>query len=394
MPDGIHDRAAIVGIAATEFGKYLGRSELSLAAEVIHKVCADAGIRPDEIDSMTRYSVEQADEENLAASLGLKDLRYFAEVRWGGGSFCGVILNAAMAIATGQASVVVAFRSRNRGKRSAWGADQQQGGRPWERLVGRLTDASMYQVPFGLAAPAQEIAMVTRRAMHERGLTSRQFGAVAVACRKHANRNPAAMMYGRPTTLEDHQHSRWIAELLRMLDCSLESDGASAVLLTSAERARDFPHPPAYLVAGEQAIGPVFIRMPGVWTWPRDEIGAAAAGRRLWARAGLGPADIDVAFFYDFFTSMVLLDLEDYGFCGYCDAGHFPEAGNLEWPDGELPMNTSGGQLSEDHNHGFNNIVEAVRQLRGASTAQVADARLAFVAAQHVGPTGALILRN
>src|SRR5262249_21210694 len=153
-------------------------------------------------------------------------------------------------------------------------------------------------------------------------------------CRKHANRNPAAMMYGRPMTIEDHQNSRWIAEPLRLLDCSLESDGASAVLLTSTERALDFPHKPAYLVAGGQAIGPIFIRMPGFWTWPRDEIGAAAAGRRLWARAGLRPSNIDVAFFYDFFTSVVLLDLEDYGFCEYGAARAFAAAGELEWPDG------------------------------------------------------------
>src|SRR5439155_19041163 len=124
---------------------------------------------------------------------------------------------------------------------------------------------------------------------------------------------------------------------------------------------------------------PVFIRLPGFWTWPRDQIGAAAAGRRLWEHSGLGPADMDVAFFYDFFTSVVLLDLEDYGFCEYGAAGHFAEDGNLEWPNGKLPINTSGGQLSEAHNHGFNNIIEAVRQLRGTSTSQVENCHFAFV---------------
>src|SRR5262245_27112466 len=394
MSDLIKDKVAIVGISTTEFGKYLGRTELSLACEAIVKACADAGIAPSEIDGMCRYAVEQVEEETLSHTLGIKTLTWFSEIGWGGASFCGVIWNAAMAIATGQATTVVAFRSRNRGKQSAYGADRNQGGRPWMRQEPRLPGVAMYQVPFGLMTPPQEHAMIGRRYMHERGHTSRQFGAVAVACRKHANRNPAAQMYGRPMTLEDHQNSRWIAEPLRLLDCCLESDGASAVVLASAERARDLRQKPAYVLAGAQAAGSNHMRMSTFWNRPREEFGAPVVARQLWARAGVRPSDIDVAQFYDDFTGVVLLALEDYGFCAPGEAGPFAAAGNLEWPDGKLPISTGGGQLSEGNNHGFNNLVEAVRQLRGASTAQVEDCHLAFVAAGNADPTGALVLRN
>jgi acetyl-CoA acetyltransferase len=392
--DIIKDNVAIAGIATTEFAKYLGRTELNLACEVILKACADAGISPGEIDGMARYDMEQVEEEILSHTLGLSCLTYFAQVPWGGASFCGVVWHAAMAIANGQATTVLAFRARNRGKSSAYGSDPAQGGRPWMRQEPRLPDIRMWQVPFGLANPVQEHALITRRYMHERGYTSLQFGAVAVAARKHANRNPAAQMYGRPMTLEDHQNSRWIAEPFRLLDCCLESDGASAVILTSAERARDLRQKPAYIVAGAQAAGSNHMRMSTFWNRPRAEFGAPVVARQLWARAGVRPSEIDVAEFYDDFTGVLLLALEDYGFCAPGEAGPFAAAGNLEWPDGKLPISTSGGQLSEGNNHGFNNLVEAVRQLRGASTAQVDDCHLAFVAAGNADPTGALVLRN
>src|SRR5438552_16676061 len=134
MPDVIKDKVAIAGIGTSEFAKYLGRTELSLACEVILKACADAGISPGEIDGMARYTMEQIEEETLSHTLGIGCLTYFAEVGWGGASFCGLLWNAATAIATGQAKTVVAFRSRNRGKRSAYGPDSAQGGRPWERV--------------------------------------------------------------------------------------------------------------------------------------------------------------------------------------------------------------------------------------------------------------------
>lgn len=394
MADGIENKTAIVGIGMSEFSKYLGRTELSVAVEVITKACADAGISPSEIDGMCRYSVEQVEEEQLSHTLGIKCLTYFAEIGWGGASFCGVILNAAMAIATGRATTVVCFRARNRGKRSAYGSSQNQGGRPWERQDARLPGVTMYQVPFGLVNPPQEHAMIGRRYMHERGHTTEHFGAVAVACRKHANRNPAAQMYGRPMTLEDHQNSRWIAEPLRLLDCCLESDGASAVILTSAERARDLKQKPAYVLAGAQAAGSNHLRMSTFWNRPREEFGAPVVSKQIWKQAGIRPADIDAAMFYDFFTNMVLLALEDYDFCKIGETGDFVASGNLEWPNGKLPINTSGGQLSEAYNHGFNNLLEGVRQIRGTSTSQVENCRHVFVAAGNSDPTGALILRS
>src|SRR5439155_15029089 len=158
--------------------------------------------------------------------------------------------------------------------------------------------------------------------------------------------------------------------------------------------ARDLKQKPAYVLAGAQAAGSNHMRMSTFWNRPREGFGAPAVAGQLWARAGIQPSDVQVAMFYDFFTNMVLLGLEDYGFCAPGEAGDFAEAGNLEWPNGRLPINTHGGQLSEAYNHGFNNVVEAVRQIRGTSTSQVESCRLAFFAAGNSDPAGRLLGRS
>jgi acetyl-CoA acetyltransferase len=234
-----------------------------------------------------------------------------------------------------------------------------------------------YYLPHGLTAPPQWYALMARRHMHEFGTTSAQLGAIAVAMRKHAQLNPAAVMRGKPLTLADHQQSPVIADPYRLFDCCLETDGAAAVVVTSAERARDRPQRPVF-VMGVAAGQP----------HPADEItnrrdmlvtGLTLAAPRAFAMAGIGPADVDFAEVYDCFTFEVLQQLEEAGFCARGEGGPFVEGGRIEL-GGALPVNTHGGLLSEAHVLGVSHVVEAVRQLRGScGERQVAGAEIGVV---------------
>ena len=389
----IRDRAAIIGIGQTEFNKQIGKTEHRVACEAIAAAIADAGLTPKDIDGIVRYDIETNTELAIIYSLGIPHLRFFAGVTSGGGAVCGTLVLAAMAVATGQANNVVCFRARNRGKRSVSGPGKFGGGRPWEKTPAQLTDLYQYHIPFGLVTPAQEMATIYRRHMHEYGTTTEHFGHVAVAQRAHAARNPNAVMRA-PITLADHQHSRWIAEPLRLLDCCLETDGGCAVVVTSAERARDARQPPAYILAGAQAEGPIHIQLSDYFAHRHEETGGRAVAKQIYAMAGVIPADIDAAMFYDHFSPAVLLSLEDYGFCERGESGPFVAAGNIAWPHGALPVNTHGGSLSEAFIHGYNHILEGVRQIRGASTCQVDGAELVLVTSSNTDPTGAVILRR
>jgi acetyl-CoA acetyltransferase len=224
------------------------------------------------------------------------------------------------------------------------------------------------------------------------GLTNEDFGRYTVIARKHAASNPNAWFYQRPITLEDHQNSRWIVEpILRLLDCCQESDGAVAVVVTSADRARDLPHPPAVIRAAAQGSGTDQFVMTSYY---RDQLGLPEMGivaRQLWRQAGAGPQDIRTAVLYDHFTPFVLLQLEELGFCPRGEARHFIGGGAIEM-GGVLPVNTHGGQLGEAYIHGMNGIAEAVRQVRGTSVNQVAGDGLVLVTAGTGVPTSGLIL--
>jgi len=390
---GIRDRAAIVGIGQTPFAKHLGRSEYDMALEAILAACADAGVSPRDIDGTVRYDMESTDEECLRAALGNPDLRWFASSAWGGGGSASVLVLAAGAIAAGLASTVLVYRSRARGKRSVYGRGVHQGGRYWERLDTALPGLNQWHAPHGLVSAFQEMAMIAMRHRIEYGTTDDQYAEVAVAFRGHAVRNPHAVMR-TPLTIAEHHASRLVSDPLRLLDCCIETDGAVALIVTAADRARDLRQRPAYILAGAMAAGGHHIRLSSFYERARAEDGAPRAARRLWEAAGLRPDEIDVAFFYDFFTPLVIMALEDYGFAAPGEGGPFVERGGLAWPDGRLVANTNGGQLSEAFIHGFNNTVEAVRQIRGTSTAQVPDCELAFVAGGNTDPTGAVVLRR
>jgi acetyl-CoA acetyltransferase len=377
----MRNAAAIVGIGQTEFARNIGRPERTIALEAIRAALADAGIAPGEVDGLCRFNTETTEEVEIARNLGFANLRFFGEIGYGGGAACATVGHAAMAIATGRASVVVCWRARNRGS----------GGRPWAKTEMQVAGDYQFSAPFGLLRPVDQIAMITRRHMFEYGTTSAQLGAVAVACRAHARRNPQALMQ-KPMTLADHAASRPVSEPLRLFDCCLETDGALAVVMVAAERARACRQRPAYVLAAAQGTGPEHVVMTN-YHGPRFlETPSTYAARDLFAAAGVRPADIDCAQFYDAFTPLVILSLEEYGFCKAGEGGAFAEGGRLEWPTGELPVNTSGGGLSEAYVHGYNLVCEGVRQIRGTSTCQVADAELCLVTSGAGVPTSALLL--
>ena len=233
--------------------------------------------------------------------------------------------------------------------------------------------------------------MLARRLMHETGITSRDFGEVSVACRAHARNNPNALMR-EPMTLDDHQSSRWISEPLHLLDCCLETDGALCAIVASAERTRDCRQKPAYILAAAQATGNQTVVMANYHKTPFLETPTKWVGRDLFHTAGIGPADIDCAQLYDAFTPLVTISLEELGFCKPGEAKDFVKNGNLLAPKGGLPINTSGGGLSEAYVHGYNLILESVRQIRGTSTNQVPGCDTCLVTSGAGVPTSAFIV--
>jgi acetyl-CoA acetyltransferase len=385
---GLSRKAAIVGIGATEYSKDSGRSELRLAAEAVAAAIADAGLTPEDVDGLTSFTMDSNSESAVARSVGVPSLKFFSRINFGGGAACATVQQAAMAVATGVADVVVAYRAFNERSATRFGqVSTALAGAPTSSGV----DAS-WSYPHGLGTPASQVAMVARRYMHVYGATSADFGRVAVADRKHAAVNPAAFFYGKPITLEDHQQSRWIAEPLHLLDCCQESDGGIAIVVTSAERAKDLPNKPVVIAAAAQGAGSDQFIMTSYY---RDAMTGlpemGLVGQQLWEQSGLGPQDMQTAVLYDHFTPFVLMQLEELGFCGRGEAKDFIADGAIEI-GGRLPINTHGGQLGEAYIHGMNGIAEGVRQIRGTSVNQVPSVENVVVTAGTGVPTSGLVL--
>ncbi|WP_433363935.1 lipid-transfer protein [Actinoplanes sp. CA-142083] len=367
--------AAIAGIGATEFSKDSGRSELRLAVEAVRAALDDAGLQPSDVDGLVTFTMDDNAEIAVAREIGAGELTFLSRIGYGGGAACAVVQQAVLAIAAGVAETVVCYRALN----------ERSGRRFGQAMAAPGIDAS-WHYPMGLATPAAMVAMVARRYLHDFGATPDDFGRVAVTSRRYAATNPAAWFYGRPITLEDHRASRWIAEPLRLLDCCQESDGAVALVVTSAERARDLRRPPAVVCAAAQGSGPDQFVMTSYY---RDEVAAlpemGVVARQLWRQSGFTPADVRTAVLYDHFTPYVLLQLEELGFCGRGEARHVIEAGRL-------PINPHGGQLGEAYIHGMNGIAEGVRQVRGTAANQIPGDGPVLVTAGTGVPTSGLIL--
>jgi acetyl-CoA acetyltransferase len=381
----IKDKVAIVGIGQTAFGKGLEDSELSLGCQAISMALDECGIAPSEVDGTASFTMELNREVDMARNVGFGDVTFFSQVGYGGGAGCGTILHAAMAIATGQCRVAVAWRARKRAAKSS---------RPWSQVPQRLEDHWQWSRPWGLLRPVDEVAMLTRRYMHEHGATRDHLANVAIAFRKHANRNPAATMHDRPLTREQYMEARWISEPLCLFDNCLETDGALAAVLVRAERAKDLLQKPVFVHAAAQGLPPQHQTMINYFNDDPLMGPSWAAAGQLWRDSDFEPADVRVAQIYDAFSPLVPLSLEGYGFCGRGEGGEFTDDGALEWPDGRLPTNTAGGGMSEAYVHGFNLVLEGVRQMRGTSTSQVDGADSCLVTSGEGVPTSALLLRN
>jgi acetyl-CoA acetyltransferase len=394
----MRDAAAVVGIAQSEYtrwGRLTRCTEYQLALETIVRAVEDAGLAIDDVDGFSSFSNDRNEFAFVATDLGVPAVRY-ADMTWivGGGGACAAVANAAMAIAAGVAQCVVVYRSIAMGQFRRFGralAGDVQGVRPLDAALG-------FALPFGLLNATVGMALLVRRHMALYGTTTEHLGHVAVAFRRHANRNPAAVMHGRPMTLADHAAAPRIVEPFGLLDCCLETDGACALVLVAPERARDCRHRPVYVLAAAQGSGPRY--GCGAWAMqymPEEDYAAGntrTLADTLWRTAGIGPGDVDCAQLYDHYSGMVLLQLEDLGFCARGEGGPFAASGALAWPDGALPTNTAGGSLSEAYVHGLNHVVEGVRQLRGTAASQVPGAEICLVASGSGIPTSALLLRR
>jgi acetyl-CoA acetyltransferase len=345
------DHPCIVGVGETAYtrGGESTPTSLTLQLEAAGRAIAEAGLTPRDIDGIMPFPGLGTAEE-LAANLGIEDLHWAATIHMGGAAPVASLGAAAAAVRDGLATHVLIV--------GGWAG--YSGRRTREQVANDVASipggaiARDYYLPHGLSAPPQWYALIARRHMHEFGTTPEQLGAIAVTMRKHAQLNPQAVMRGRPLTLEAYLASPMIAAPYRLFDCCLETDGGAAVIVTTAERARDLPHRPVSILS-------VASGQP----YPADEItnredlfrtGLTIAAPRAFARAGVRPADVDFAQIYDCFTFEVLQQLEETGFCGRGEGGAFVQDGRIEL-GGALPVNTHGGLLSEAHVLGISHIV-------------------------------------
>ena len=362
---------AIVGVGRSPVGELSGSTSFSLLAIAIRSAIEDAGLRKSEIDGLITRGPDDVycHHQRIGELIGL-DVSFSTTLDNGGASQCLGVALACMAIEAGLCTTVVCGYGRN-----SWSRTRSPEARMRVELVPDSQRPAEFGPEFGLIGATAVHALGARRHMHEYGTTREQFGSVATTFREHASRNPDAQMQ-RPITLEDYLTARPIVEPFGLYDCSLVTDGAAAVVVTSAERAADLARPPVF-VLGAGSAG-------NLRGWLVDDhavsTAARASGEAAYRLAGLGPSDIDTVQLYDCFTYMVVAQLEDYGFCDKGDGGPFVASGTLAL-DGALPTNTSGGQLSEGHVEGMLQIVEAVEQLRGALPAdrQVKGAETALV---------------
>ena len=381
-------RAAIAGLGATEFSKQSGRTELRLAMEATLAALEDAGIDPHEVDGFCSYSVDKVPEYEIARLLGAREVKFFSQIPHGGGAACAPVMHAAMAVASGVAKTVVVYRAMNERSWYRFGSGSYGfGATPFFENVNYG-----WYMPHGFHTPAAWVGMFARRYMHTYGATSEDFGRISVAARDFAATNPNAFFYGKPITLEDHQRSRWICEPLRLLDCCQESDGAVAMVITSAERARDLKQKPVLIKGAAQGISEGQQIMTSFYR--EDITGLPEMGlvaRQLWEQSRLAPEDIQTAVIYDHFTPFVLPQLEEFGFVKRGEAKDFIRAGH-HTRGARLPLNPHGGQLGEAYIHGMNGIAEGVRQVRGSAVNQVEGVHNVLVTAGTGVPTSALIL--
>lgn len=377
--DSLKDQACIVGVGETAFTRGANKSELALMLEASMNAIADAGLTPHDIDGIIPPPTSSATAEHFAANLGVEDLRYAATVHMGGASSLTALQSAALAVAFGVAkNVLIPFGWKGySGARVRSLGNNEGKGDISGALASLMTTVNEYYLPFGASVPVQWYAWLATRHKELYNVPDEATGAVALASRKHAQLNEKAYMRGRPMTMEDYLNSRWVAKPFRLFDCCLETDGACAVVISAAERAKDYQRPPVY-ISGIAEGHP----------YPADDIparpdpfviGLSFATPQALRMADIEVKDLDFLEVYDCFTYVVLLQLEALGLCKRGEIADFVQGGRLEL-GGDFPINTHGGLHSEAHVGGMNHIVEAARQLRHeCGERQVKDAQLGLV---------------
>ncbi|QGS32361.1 thiolase C-terminal domain-containing protein [Cupriavidus metallidurans] len=372
MTRTLKGQVAVIGIGESQYYRH-GKSpdsEFKLALQAILAACKDAGIDPREIDGFSSFSDDRNDPSRIAAALGLPRLRA-TTMQWGGGGggCCAAVANGAASIQAGLADCVVVFRSLAQGQFGRFGRTSG---------VDTISGEKAYLMPYGVLTPPQRFAMRARRFMHDHGVRQEALRAIALASYHHAQSNPRAVMYGKPLSEEKYDQSRWIAEPFHLFDCCMENDGAAAVILVSAERAKDFPGKAAYILGAAAGSG----YRTGAIPHNSPLYGSASfdtVAPDLFKMAGISHTDVGVVQSYENFTGGVVMALAEHGFFKPDEANEFLTLENLIAPSGKLPLNTSGGNLAECYMHGFELVLEAVRQIRGTSCNQAPKNDVALV---------------
>ena len=374
----LKDRASVTGVGETAFTRGTDKTEFQLMLEASLNAIRDAGLDQHDIDGVIPPPMPYATAEHFGANLGIADLRYAATAHMGGASPVTALQSAALAVSLGTANHVLipfGWKGYSGARVRSLGSDSMDdiGG----ALAPLMNTVNEYYLPFGASVPVQWYAWLATRHKKMYSVPDEATGAIALAARKHAQLNNKAYMCGRPLTMEDYLNSRWVAKPFRLFDCCLETDGACAVVISTAERARDLKHVPVYL-SGLAEGHP----------YPADDIpsrrdpftiGLSFAAPKALQMADIELDDLNFLQIYDCFTYVVLLQLEALGLCGRGEAAEFVKEGKLEI-GGSCPINTHGGLHSEAHVSGMNHIVEATRQLRhDCGTRQVRDATLGLV---------------
>jgi acetyl-CoA acetyltransferase len=398
------DQTAIAGIGYTPYykrGQSLPQTETEMACKAILAALKDAGLTVNDLDGFTIYS-SSIDPATVGSILGVPEIRFAASLTSGGGGMAGSLGLAAAAIVSGQAEVCVTVMTLQQAARRLGGTQVESGGggggggSPYG--AAKISQGMVMAAGSGLMSPGNSFALLTQRHMKLYGTKREHLAEVAISQRENAIKRPTALQQ-EPLTLDEYFNARMISDPLCLYDYTMETDGAVAAIITSAERARDLRQPPVYIMGsahgGAGRWGSAifsYFQMPDEYF---ASSGHRTVAKRMYEMAGVGPQDVDVALFYDHFSPLVIMQLEDYGFCGIGEGGPFVAAGNIRYDGGSIPVNTHGGHLSEAYIIGMTHVREAVEQLRGVAINQVEGAEIALVTGGPAGlPVSGTLLRR
>jgi acetyl-CoA acetyltransferase len=396
----LKDKTAIVGIGRTQYfkrGQSYPMNQNEMAIHAIKAALDDAGLSRDDLDGFALYSAP-IDPAQMAAEMGFENIRFAATLTSGGNGSAGSVGLAAAAVHAGLANCVVSLMTLQQLNRRLGGTQVAPPGGGGGGIFAFMMSPTMaFNLPASISSPGHNFSMITNRHMQQYGTTREHFFAICESQRNNAIRRPTSLMR-EPLTHDDYFNARMISEPLCLFDYTPETDGAVAVITTSVERAKDLKQPPAIITGTANGGTGNHASLLGSFQMPESSFASSGhrdVAKQVYKMAGVGPADIDVALLYDHFSPMVLMQIEDYGFCDYGEGGPFVADGNHRWPGGTVPVNTHGGNLSEAYVIGMTHVYEAVEQVRGTAVNQVEGCELALCTGGPASiPMSATILRK